>query len=208
MKVGKWVWNYVCSNIQTWVFWEIPVKDDPLLMWIVQNWSPWENDELVILFDDVKCMHESREGRCNVFVMRQNCAKVEVACMGEGGITRPMLILGGDRSQIHCWNISSRGHAALGKPASKACLEEKKVWMSKDVTFSAYTRTLRASCSTMSDSDHQGLEGKKQEPRRVWGMQTPVVFAKSRAPCSREKSSRWHIFFNCKSFTVWEVLPT
>ena len=32
--------------------------------------------------------------------------------------------------------------------------------------------------------------------------------AKSRAPRSREKSSRWHIFFNRKSISVWEVLPT
>ena len=98
-------------------------------------------------------MH-ARRGRCNAFAISQNCAKVEVACMGERGITRPMLILGRDRCQIHCWNIFQQRSCSIGKASLEGLLFH-------------YERC----------SGHQGLEGKKQEPGRVRGMRTPVVFA-------------------------------
>ena len=104
----------------------------------------------------------------NEFAISQSCAKVEVACMGERGIMRPMLILEGIAPRFIAGISSSRGRASLGKPASKACFEEKKVWMSKNVALSAYTLTPRTSCFTMSVVlGCRDWRAKKRGPGRV-----------------------------------------
>ena len=90
-----------------------------------------------------------------------------------------MLILGGDRSQIHCWNIFQQRSSSIGKASLEGLLCRIKVRIRKDVPFSAYMHTHTSDHLFRYErcSGHQGLEGKKQEPGRLRGMRTPVIFA-------------------------------
>ena len=85
---------------------QISVRNNPPFRRIVHNQSPGKNEELVILFDNVKCMQEG-EG-----VLRLRYTKTVRGLRLQVWekdrrieMTRLFAILPRGRSWSHCWNI-------------------------------------------------------------------------------------------------------